>query len=326
MKIDFWTKIEGKNRDFSGHLLLWGKYLLALAAVIYLLSGFYRIKTYETGVLRLFGRVINDHVGPGLHYTLPYPLTRLDKIRPQERKRIAVGFEFSDQVIGMGGNPIQGEFISGDENILNLEMVIQYFIVSPVEYLFRVDNSEAVIEFFAKTNLTHIISHMEVDEILRGAGKVLIQSGVLKKTQEDLDRIIDKQKWVQITSVNLQNVSPPLEVADAFKDVVTARQDRDRLINEAEGYRYDALPKARGKAEETIQQAKAYRQDKIDLAKGDADRFLQMAKEYAQKGQVTSIRLYLETMERVMERIHKVFVQNTEGQQPIDLSIIDLED
>ncbi|MBN2373511.1 FtsH protease activity modulator HflK [bacterium] len=324
--MDIQTKIGSEKSGFSGHLLLWGKCLIGLAAFIYILSGFYRIKTYETGVLRLFGRVINDHVGPGLHYAIPYPFTRIDKLRPQERKRVAVGFEFSDQVIGMGGNPVQGEFLSGDENILNIEMVLQYFIVSPVEYLFRVYDPETVIKSFAKTNLTKIISQMEVDEIFKGSGKVLIQSGVLKKTQDDLDRILDNQKWVQITSVNLQNVSPPLEVADAFKDVVTARQDRDRLINEAEGYRYDALPRARGKAEELVQQAGIYRQDKIDLSRGDAERFLRMAEEYAQKGSVTSMRLYLETMEKVMERIHKVFVQKTKDQKPLDLSIIDLED
>ena len=145
------------EKSFFDHLLNWLKYLIIAAFFIYLLSGFYRIKPFEIGIMRFFGRVINDHVGPGLHYALPYPFTKLDKIKVQERKRIAVGFEFSDQIVGRRSNPLQGEFISGDENILNLEMVLQYFIISPVEYLLRVENSEALIRSFAKTNLTHII-------------------------------------------------------------------------------------------------------------------------------------------------------------------------
>lgn len=314
-----------KEKGFLDYLLNWLKYLVIVALFIYLLSGFYRIKPFETGTLRFLGRVINDHVGPGLHYMFPYPFTRLNKIRLQERKRIAVGFEFSDQVVGRRSNPLQGEFISGDENILNLEMVLQYFIFSPVEYLLRADNPEALIRSFAKTNLTRIVSQMEVDDILKGEGKVLIQSQVLQQTQVDLDRIMNNQKWVQITSVNLQKVSPPLEVADAFKDVVTARQDRDRLINEAEGYRYDTLPKTRGRAAEIIQQAESYKQERINQAEGDAGRFIKMANEYKLKGEITSSRLYLETMERVMERMNKIFVQDAKEHKPLDLNIIDLE-
>ncbi|MGA1839714.1 MAG: FtsH protease activity modulator HflK [bacterium] len=317
--------MEKMKKGFFDYLLTWLKYLVMLAFFIYLLSGFYRIRPFETGIIRFFGRVINDHVGPGLHYMLPYPFARLNKIRLQERKRIAVGFEFSDQVVGRRANPLQGEFISGDENILNLEMVLQYFIISPSEYLLRVYNPEALIRSFAKTNLTRIVSGMEVDDILKGEGKVLIQSGVLQQTQTDLDRIMNNQKWVQITSVNLQKVSPPLEVADAFKDVVTARQDRDRLINEAEGYRYDILPKTRGRAVEIIQQAETYKQERINQSKGDADRFIKMAGEYKLKGKITSSRLYLETMERIMERVNKIFVQNAKEHKPIDLNIIDLE-
>lgn len=313
------------EKSFFYHLLNWLKYLIIAAFFIYLLSGFYRIKPFEIGIMRFWGRVINDRVGPGLHYALPYPFTKLDKIKVQERKRIAVGFEFSDQVVGRRSNPLQGEFISGDENILNLEMVLQYFIISPVEYLLRVENSEALIRSFAKTNLTQILSEMEVDDILKGEGKVLIQSRVLQQIQSDLDRIMNNQKSVQITSINLQKVSPPLEVADAFKDVVTARQDRDRLINEAEGYRYDALPKTRGRAAEIIQQAEGYKQERINQAKGDTERFMKMAKEYRLKGNITSSRLYLETMERIMQRMNKILVQDAKDQKPLDLNIIDLE-
>ncbi|MGA1796224.1 MAG: FtsH protease activity modulator HflK [bacterium] len=313
------------TRGLYGHLLAWGKYLLLLALGLYLLSGLYFIRTFETGVLRFFGRVVSDHIGPGLHYTLPYPFTRVDRIRLQERKRVAVGFEFSDQVVGRRSNPLQGEFISGDENILNLEMVLQYFIISPVEYLLRAENPQALIRSFAKDNLTRAVSHMQVDEILKGEGKVFIQSKVLQQTQRDLDRIMNDRKWVQITSVNLQMVSPPLEVADAFKDVVTARQDRDRLINEAEGYRYDSLPKARGRAAELFHLAETYKLERINQAKGDAERFRKMAEEFNKKGKVTATRLYLETMERVMARIQKVLVQDAKGGEPLDLNIIDIE-
>ncbi len=139
------NRVKNK-KGLSDCLLTWSRYIVIVALLIYLLSGFYRIRPFETGIIRFFGRVINDHVGPGLHYMLPYPFTKLDKIRLQERKRISVGFEFSDQVAGRRANPLQGEFISGDENILNLEMVLQYFIISPVEYLLRADNPFSLLK------------------------------------------------------------------------------------------------------------------------------------------------------------------------------------
>ncbi|MEW5802976.1 MAG: FtsH protease activity modulator HflK [bacterium] len=308
-------------------LTTWIKYLFSIAASVYILSGFYLVPTNSLGVRRRFGRVVDARVSPGLHYNWPYPMGKVDKIQPQEKKRISVGFEFADQAIGRASNPTQGEFLTGDRNIIKMEMVLQYSILEPVDYLFVFKDPSILIKDLAKASLTEAVARMNVDEVLKGNGKIAIQNDVLEDTQARLDELgRRKNRWVQLASVNLQNVFPPLEVADAFKDVAAARQDRDRYINEAEGYRHEKIPQSRGEAEKIVRAAEAYRNEKVNVAQGDARRFIEMCSEYQGNEQVTSSRLYLETMEQTMTRMQKVVVDSDSQKKPFDLKIIDLEE
>ncbi|MCL6583994.1 MAG: FtsH protease activity modulator HflK [bacterium] len=304
----------------------WAKWLLGIAGLVYLLSGFYLVSTNELGVKRRFGRVVDARVSPGLHYRWPYPIEKVDKIKPQEKKRISVGFEFADQAIGRVSNPTQGEFLTGDRNIIKMEMVLQYSILDPVKYLFSFTDPAAIIRDLAKASLAKTTARMNVDEVLEGNGKIAIQNTVLADTQARLDELGQGRRWVQVASINLQNVFPPLEVADAFKDVAAARQDRDRYINEAEGYRREKIPQSRGEAERILREAESYRNEKINTAQGDAQRFIEMCAEYEGSEQVTASRLYLETMEQTMTRMQKVVVDSDSQTKPFDLKIIDLEE
>ena len=170
-------------------LTKWGKWLFSIAGSLYLLSGFYLVPTNSLGVKRFFGRVVNARVAPGLHYNLPYPIGNVDKIQSQEKKRISVGFEFADQAIGRASNPSDGEFLTGDRNILKMEMVLQYSILEPFDYLFSVKDPYALIRNLAKASLTRTVAMMNVDDVLEGNGKIAIQNEVLQDTQRRLDEL-----------------------------------------------------------------------------------------------------------------------------------------
>ena len=303
----------------------WIKWLIGIAFIMYLMSGFYLVSTNQLGVKRRFGKVVDSRVTSGLHYRLPYPSERVDLIKAREKKRISVGFEFADQAAGRASNPTEGEFLSGDNNIIRMEMILQYSILEPVDYLFSVRDPSSLIEGLAKSALSEIVAQMKVDEILIGSGKVAIQKSVLDKTQHKLNTLLQGKHWIQLSSVNLQNVFPPLEVADAFKDVATARQDRDRYVNEAQGYQHEKIPQARGEAEKTLRESEAYRVEKINIASGEAKRFSKMCNEFKGNEEATYSRLFLETMEKTMPKMQKVIVNSDSGEKPFNLKIIDLE-
>ncbi|MGA1823690.1 MAG: FtsH protease activity modulator HflK [bacterium] len=312
---------------FFDYLLQWIKYLLLIFIGIYLLSGFYRIKPYEIGLLRKFGKTVNDHVPPGLHYALPSPFYRIDKIKVKERKRVAIGFEFADSIVPrLNVSSRQGEFLSGDKNIIEVQMALQYYILEPKAYLFRVVEPNLIIKAIAKSHLAKLLAAVPVDKIFEGNGQIMLQHAVSEKTQESLDNLFPEHKrWIKISSVNLQNPpSPPIEVADAFKAVATARQDKERFIREAEGYRNDAMPKVKGRAEEVVQQAQAYRTEKINQAEGEGKRFQDRALEFNKQKEITSVRLYIERMEQVMSRIQKVIVPDDKNNNNLDLRLINL--
>lgn len=312
---------------FLKQLFVWIKYLLLIALAIYFLSGFYRIKPNEIALLHRFGKIINDNVTPGLHYALPKPFFRVDKVKVKEMKRAAIGFELVDAIVPRSTVSRQGEFLTGDENIIEVQLVMQYYILNPRIYISRIDQPSQFIRSVAKSYLTNMLATFPVDKIFEGKGQTLLQHEVKEKTQKKLDSLMPNiERWVKITSVNLQNPpSPPVEVADAFKAVATARQDRGRLIREAEGYRNDVLPKVKGKAEEIIQQAIAYKIEKINQAQGDTTRFVDMADEYDKQKNVTSTRLYLETMERVMSKIQKIIVPNEMNNEDLNIRLIGLQ-
>jgi len=303
----------------------WIKWLVGIACIMYLMSGFYLVSTNQLGVKRRFGKVVNSRVTPGWHYRLPYPIERVDLIKAREKKRISVGFQFADQAAGRASNPTEGEFLSGDNNIIRMEMLLQYSILEPVDYLFSVREPSSLIEGLAKSALSEIVAQMKVDEIFIGSGKVAIQKLVLDKTQHQLNTLLQGKHWIQLSSINLQNVFPPLEVADAFKDVATARQDRDRYVNEAQGYQHEKIPWARGEAEKNLRESEAYRVEKINMASGEAKRFSKMCKEFKGNEEATYSRLFLETMEKTMPKMQKVIVNSGSREKPFNLKIIDLD-
>ncbi len=287
--------------------------LVLVVLAFYLLSGFYIVGSDEVGVVRLFGQVWQERVPPGLHYRPPFPLTRLDKVKVRQVRRITIGMEAPDALLGRQANPLQAQFLTGDQNIILVRAVVQYTVRDPVQYLFVAAEPDGIVQRVAEAALTSEIVQMPVDAVMT-AGKIAVQNRVRQKAQQWLSDI-----GVSVTAVTIEKVAPPDPVKDAFDAVTQARQSRHRLILEAQSYANTVIPQARGEAQKLINDAIAYRDRRIAEAKGEAARFLALLAEYRKAKDVTTARLYLEAMEELLPKIKKVIVDPRGGQLDVGM-------
>jgi len=169
---------------------------LALAGLVYLLSGFYIVGSDEVGVVRLFGKVWQERVEPGLHYRPPFPFTRLDKVKVRQVRRVAVGAELPDILVGRQANPLQGEFLTGDQNIITLRATIHYTVHDPVAFLFSAQDPEGLLRRAAEHVLTKTVAQMPVDEVMT-SGKIQVQNRCCTLLQ----RLLDERERLGVTVV-----------------------------------------------------------------------------------------------------------------------------
>ncbi len=287
---------------------------MAVAAVVWLLTGVYLVNTQQQAVVTRFGAVVEPRVPAGIHVALPWPIDRVTKLKVQQLQRLVVGGDAADTVVGRS-QPLRSQFLTGDQNIISLRVAVQYSVSSPVDYLFQTGNVAQVVASAVETALAGRVAEQTVDAILT-SGKAAIQDGVRNAAQRLLD---EYRSGVLLSTINIESVTPPPEAADAFRDVASARADSSRIVNEAQGYANDVIPRARGEAQQLLEAAQGYRQRKIDEAQGDASRFTQVADEYSKASEVNGKRLYLEAMETILPKIKKLIVDNRGN---LDLTII----
>jgi len=293
----------------------WRKMLFfgALAVVfLYLLSGVYVVQPNEQGVVRRFGRLIDDQVMPGIHYHLPWPMERVDRPKTLQVKVMSIGFKMVDKVKGLSPLPEETQMLTGDENIIDIQMIVQYRVTDPSAYLFSAEDPQWLVRKVSESCLTSIIGSMGVDQVLT-TDKLIIEDKLKEQAQKILDRY---GCGLQISGAYFQDIGPSEEVAYAFRDVTSAREDRNRLINEAHGYRNEKLPQVRGQSEQMIRQAEAHQTERVNRARGEADRFLSLLGEYEKNSRVTETRLYVETMEEILPKMRK-YVLDGDGQRGV---------
>tara|TARA_B100000941_G_C28418618_1_gene507532 strand:+ start:49 stop:1020 length:972 start_codon:yes stop_codon:yes gene_type:complete len=286
---------------------------IGIAIIIWLLLGLYSVGPDEVGVVQRFGKY-NRVVGSGLNYHIPYPIETVKTPKVTEVKRIEIGF----RTVGKNQyRTIEQEslMLTGDENIVDAELIVQYKIKDPIDYLFNFIGPELTLREASEASLRTVIGRHNIDEALT-SGKLMIQ----EETKELLQIILDKyETGVIVVAVQLQDVSPPKQVIDAFKDVASAKEDKNRMINEAEGYRNDVIPKARGQAQAMIRESEGFRESRIKRAEGDVAKFKAIVKEYTKAKEVTKERLYLEAMEEILPGIDKYIVPNGEDGNLLNL-------
>lgn len=273
------------------------KWILIALIAIWLLSGIYIVDADENGVVLRFGKYVRTEE-PGPHYALPFPIETVYRPKVTQVQRMEVSLP---------------SMLTGDENIVNVQFSVQYQIKDPVQYLFNVSNPTAVVRSAAEAAMREVIGNNRIDSMLTD-GKLQIEA----ETTERLQHILDRYKLgVRVLAVQLKDVQPPKEVSAAFNDVINAREDKSRIINEAEAYRNELLPKARGSAAEVEKQAEAYRETRINNAIGESKRFLALMKEYNLAKDITQKRMYFEAMEEILSRpgMEKVILpKGTTGQ------------
>jgi membrane protease subunit HflK len=271
---------------------------IILVAMFYK-SFFFTVQSNELGVVLRFGK-FNREVGQGFHLRLPYPIENVFIPNVTQIRRAEVGYR-TLKAVKKRHIPEEALMLTGDENIIDIEMVVQYVIKNAKDYLFMVRNPDLTIKSTSEAVLRHVIGRHGIDEALT-TGRAAIQDEISGKIQELLDVY---KTGLRVQQVQLQEVHPPQAVVDAFEEVQRAKEDRETKINSAIGYKNDIIPRARGQAQEKIFNAEGYKAKRIAEAKGDADKFIQMYNKYRTAKSVTKKRIYLETMQEVLPGIKK---------------------
>jgi len=290
--------------------------ILILVIALYLASGIFIVAPDEQGVVRRFGKFIRIE-SPGLNYHLPYPIETVVTPAVTQVKRLEIGFRTIsfEPPARYREIPVEALMLTGDENIVSAEAIVQFKIKDPVSYLFNIILPEQTVRSAAEATLRQVIGERKIDEALT-VGKYEIQ----EETKRLLQKLLDSYKaGILIVAVQLQDVNPPKEVQDAFKDVASAKEDKSRYINQAQGYRNDLIPKARGEAVKMTKEAEGYKIERIKKAEGDIAKFNSILTEYKKGEYITQARLYLETMEEILPNMNKVIVDLKENQSLINL-------
>ena len=287
--------------------------ILIILLFIWLASGLYRVGPDEQGVVLRFGKFIKT-TQPGLHYHIPVPIETVETPKVTKVNRIDIGFRSErDSGISTGGGvadvPQESLMLTGDENIVNIDISVFWVIKDAGKFLFEIQDPEGTVKAAAETAMREVIAKSDIQPILtEGRAKIEVE------TQDIIQSILDEyNSGIQITQVQTQKADPPDQVIDAFRDVQAARADMERSKNEAEAYANDVIPRARGEAARILQAAEAYKKEVVAKAEGEASRFLAIYNEYKNAKEVTQERMYLETMEKVLADIDKVIIEKNAG-------------
>lgn len=291
------------SRFFKGRGIL---LIILIIVALYLASGIYIVGAGEKGVVLLFGKV-HSLTGPGLQYRLPKPFMSNAVVDIARVREAEIGFR-SDR---HSARPVPAEslMLTGDENIVDVQLFVQYMVQDPVKFLFGADAPISALKASAEVALRGVVGENTIDYTMTD-GRAEIQ----QKVQAYLQRLLDNYSTgLVVTQARLLVVDPPAQVQEAFHDVVRALEDRARLIAEAEGFREDVIPKARGQAQQEIREAEAYKAQRVIRAKGDAGRFDTILAEYLKSPNVTRERLYLESAEQFLLPTKKFIMEGGES-------------
>ncbi len=315
---EFFSRIFGKSGGSFGRVLLAA---VVLVLVIWMATGFYRVEAGEVGVIRQFGKFSNM-TQPGLNWRLPRPITSLVKVNVQRIRTAEIGFDSSAGGAVTRDLP-ESMMLTTDNSIIEAQMVIQYRVENPKDFVFNVQDPEVVLHTSGEVALRSIVGRTALNDILT-AGR----SAVEADTRAFLQNLLDTYgTGIQITELKLQAVDPPDQVKDNFQDVVRALEDETRLENLARAYFADKIPRAQGQVQVSVRDAAGYYQAQVEKSRGESNRFLALLEEYRKAPQVTRERLYLETMESVLSTVNKIIVDSNVDILPLlDITKLDTID
>lgn len=312
---------RGGNGARRGGTQMPGKFGIMLIAILllgaWIASGIYKVDQGETGVVLQFGEY-KEVKSAGLRWHFPSPIETVEIIDVQKINTVEVGYRQSARSRQGTNVPREALMLTADENIIDIQFAIQYNIKDPRDLLFQVaDPTDVVVRGATESAVREIVGRNTMDFVLtEGRGDVAARTKVL--LQEILDRY---QTGINIIAVEMQNAQPPAEVKAAFDDAVKAREDEERIKNNAQAYANDIIPRARGAAARVMQEAEAYKASVIARSQGEASRFAQVLTEYHKAPEVTRERLYLESIEQVLSNSSKLMIDQQGGNNVIYLPL-----
>lgn len=307
--IDRVLEPQSENADWQRRLRKmqgWiGWIVIAVIIAIYLLTGIYTIGPSEVGLVKQFGRYVAI-VDPGIHYHLPAPIQSVVAVNVLEVRKEEIGFRTISPPPSPRYQTVETEalMLTGDGNIAHVEMIVQYRVKDAEQFAFNIIDPKVIVKQAAEAVLREQVATRTLDETLTEERDVIGTDTVIA-----LQALLDTYgAGIVIGNIQLQDAKPPREVISAFDDVNSARQDKEKLINKAEEYAMDILPRARGQAQEIANQAEAYKQERIKRAEGDVARFLEVLTKYELGEEVTRTRMYIETMESILPGMEKIIL------------------
>ena len=307
--------MEMKNAILSSKRFI--SYILIVLILLYIASGIYSIAQTQVGIHQRFGRIINPNVKPGIHYALPWPIDKIDKVSVMIVQRILIN-DFSSN-LEQDSTPyvfhrltgLTPNCISGDNNIVNIICAIQYSVSNPVDYLFRIKDNERLLRDIICNSIIKCLAALRVDEILT-YGKRKIENTLKTEAQKKLDSL---NCGLIISFVELRDVRPPATVQGAFDDVINAKIDKRKIVSQAQSRRNEQLPQANATATRMIEKAKTYKLQKISAAHGESQRFSKQLEAYQKTKKVTKKQLYFDFIKQIFPEIEKVYIVDREGNQ-----------
>jgi membrane protease subunit HflK len=284
---------------------------LVVVLAAWVLSGFFTVNSGEEAVVFRFGAHVRTITEGGLKWHFPYPFETVQKEKVSEVRRLEFGFRTVKEADTRRAAeyqtiPEESLMITGDENLINVETIVQYQIVDIEKYLFNVNDQEQTLRVAAESIIRRVVAGHTMDDALT-ENKFAIQQEIKDALQGTVN---EYNLGIVVSAVQLQDVYPPSEVDAAFKDVVSAKEDKNSLINQAQAYANEVIPKARGNAAETLNKAQAYKEQRISEAQGDVAAFSAILEKYSQGKEVTRTRMYLETLEQVLPGMEKYIVSS----------------
>ena len=287
--------------------------LIFVAFLIWLASGFYRVEPDEQGIELLFGKWNGSTTQPGLHYFFPTPIGQTITPKVEVIRKINVGFRSASE-LGFSSNTNaerkvieESLMLTGDQNISDVRFTVLYKIKDAGNFLFKLRNPETTVKDMSESVMREVVGQRDLQFLLT-EGRQEVEQVVRNGLQEILDSY---ESGVLVQSVQLQSVDPPDQVIDAFDEVQRARQDKDRLVNEANTYLNKIVPNARGEAAKLVESAKAYKEQVVKQAEGVAQNFIDVYNSYKDAKEVTRRRIYLETLREVLEGKNKIILDDT---------------
>lgn len=282
-------------------------FILILGIIVLIFTGLYTVNPEEVGVIQRFGKYV-ETTEPGLHFKIPFGVDKLTKVKVKSIFKEEFGFR--TLVSGIKSQYSKSSYtkeslmLTGDLNIADVQWIVQFKVKDPYKFLFKVRNVNETIRNLSESTMRMIVGNRSVDEVI-----VLDRKEIAFKAKKNLQTLLDKYNTgIEIVTIKLQNVNPPVAVQPAFNDVNSAKQEQERIINNAWEKYNKNIPEAEGKAKQTIEQAQGYAISRVNSAQGDVQKFVQVWKQYRNAKKVTKRRMYLETMQEILPKLDKVYI------------------